>query len=419
MQEAQEEEQVQKHYQAFKTALLMTPEQAAKAERIVGAVRFVYNAALEQRIHLYERSRQWMQKPLRIGWMDQGKELTVALKMPELAWIKETGVPRMALNGALQNLDRAYAAFFRRVKKGEGPAGFPRYKSRRSKQGFKFFSQVSVKNGAINISGIGWVKLAEDDYFPEGALKIASGAVTMERLYSFDKDYDATAQPDEPRLINNGAKWSVSIAVEQPKPEPMPPLREVVAVHLGLRYWAVTSEGKRFVPPRELFQADDKLRLLQRRLSRRGKGSKRRERVRSEIARLHDHIANIRTDALHKLTHFLTHELRPAVLVIERWEIDKMMKDPVFARRIGNAAWGMFWQQLKYKAEAIGCRIVETPAQFPSSRRCSECGHENNVSPKGNKFTCHSCGVEIERETNAVKNLLWYAERGALQQETV
>lgn len=367
---------------AYRTELAPTPEQEIFLHSICRAVRFVYNAALEERI------QAWRMQNARISAFDQMKELTTALNDPELNYLREA--PRMALNASIQNLDRAYAAFFRRVKKGETP-GFPRFKSRRGRSGFKFFTTVNVRRDEIRLPKIGWVKLAEPEYIPIGQYSIRSGAVT-----------------------HYAGRWFVSVTVDQEIDIPEDNAG-ILVVHLGIRQLATLYDGNSFevIPnPRHLRQYEKRLAILQQHFSNRtnGKtqGGKRGDRewvrLRDAIRKLHKEIADVRHDALHKLTTRIV-SVRPAIVVLEDWDVRQMLEERAISKDISDASWGEIWRQLEYKALWNGVVIHKTERGFASSKTCSICKTVTEIRAE-HIFACGTCGHTEDREQNSCRNLL-------------
>lgn len=371
---------------AYKTELNPTYKQAQKMRAFVGAVQCVYNDALRQRIHYWDQDRG------RISAFDQMKELTEAIQA--FPFLGE--VPREALNAAIQNLDRAFAAFFRRVKQGQKP-GFPRFKSRYSPKGFKFFTAVSVREGSISLPKLGWVKLHEEGYLPVGRVKIASGAVTL-----------------------RGGRWFVSITVEADSArECAKDAHDVVGVDLGLKEFLVCSDGRRFENPRHAGTQMRKLRRLQRAVSRKPKGSRNRRKAQARVSGLHMDVGFSRSDYLHKITTELAQ--RKSVVVIEDLNVAGMIRCGSLSSAIADVAWSEFRRQLEYKAQWYGCRVVVADRFFPSSKTCSVCGHVyDTLKLSERKWTCAECGATHDRDFNAAVNLeKWYREPRGNQSQSV
>lgn len=379
---------------AYRTALNPTPTQRAMLRRQAGCCRYVWNAALSQRKLTYQ---SWLSndptgttKAPQLNLQSQGPMLTKVLQSGEFPWLRDE-VPRAALNATLQNMDHAYSAFFRRIKNGEAP-GYPKFKGRNGRQSIKFFSSVRVEHDAIHLSKVGRVKLHEHGYLPTGTVVIKSGAITWEGR-------------DERR-------WYVSITVEEEIPDPTP-TGDSVTVHLGLRKLAYirthhsdgTSTIEEVDHPKAYENVVKRLRFLSRSLSRRKEGSARWHGARRRVNLHHQHVANVRRDIIQKLTTRIM-QMNPRSIRVQAWGIAAMLEERKFSLRIADAAWGEIVRELEYKSKWIGAGWQLVSGTEPVSKRCSSCGVVDPNFPLGRKiFTCAACGMQKDRELNALDNL--------------
>ena len=359
---------------SYKFRLYPTVEQEILIQKTFGCCRFVYNHFLNERIESYKSTGE---APSRF---EQSNSLT-GLKT-EFEWLRE--VDSTALQTSLQYLDAAYQNFFRRVRQGKRKCGFLRFKRKHGRKSYTtkcVGTNIQVKDGTVRLPKLGVVKCR------------VSKEVTGRIIHA-----TVSQTPS--------GRYFVSVCCTDVEVKKLPEAGYAVGVDVGLKSFAVTSDGTEYPNHKYMNKSRKRLARLQRRLSRKPKDSKRREVQRGKIARLHEHIANQRKDSLHKLSTQLIRN--NDVICVEDLSTQNMLKNHNLAGSISDAAWGEFMRQLKYKAEWYGRQIIVVDRYYPSSQICSNCGVQNptvkDLSVR--RWKCRECGAEHDRDVNAAKNIL-------------
>ena len=361
-------------YRSYKYRIYPTNSQKELIAKHIGSSRFVYNLALETKNTAYLGSKH------NYSAFDLNKQLPELKK--ECEWLKE--VNSQSLQQSIQNMDIAFKKFFK-------GGGFPKFKSKhRGRQTFSIPQNVIVENNLLIIPK-----------FKEG-IKISSHRPTKGTIKS------ATIS------VTPTGKYFVSILCDTKEEMPIKaPIKEntTIGVDLGIKDFAITSEGEVFENPKHLRKAQSKLKYAQRKYSKhKGKRTKQR------LALLHEKVVNKRKDFLHKLSTQLIRENQ--TICLETLAVKNMVKNHNLAQAISDVSWSTFVSMLEYKADWYGKNILRIGRFAPSSKTCSNCGTINKeLQLKDREWTCKSCGVVHDRDENAAINIKSFALKDNLSGE--
>lgn len=358
---------------AHKIRLNPTTEQEMYFRKAAGTKRFVYNQALE----LWRWGKA--QGIEEFGLMEIKRQMN-QFKEEQFPWMYE--VAKDVYEGAFQDLAAALKNYFdsKSGKRKGAKVGFPKRKTKkRSKQSFRLNNdKFRVDGHTIYIPKLGPVNMTESLRF--------SGKI-MGAVVSKVADW-----------------WFVSIQVEIEQPAPIVHQKETVGVDVGIKALATLSDGSEFENQKPLRSQINKLRKLNRSLSRRKEGSNRWWKAKRKLGRFYFRIANKRADAHHKASHAIASTY--AFIGVEDLHVKGMVKNRRLSLAVSDVGLGEFIRQIEYKADAFGGAVVKVGRFFASSKTCSDCGYVNGkLTLSDRKWTCVGCGVIHQRDWNAAINI--------------
>lgn len=353
----------------YRYRLYPTKVQRVALDKALETHRQLYNAALQ------ERRDAWRMCRKSINYYDQANQLKAIRAFDDdAAWLNYSSIQQ-----TLRRLDKAFAAFFRRIKAGETP-GYPRFKSRKrfTTVEYRWNNGARLKANRLHIHGTGAIKVKWHRDIPDGA--------KIKCVY----------------IKRDLRQWYAVFSLELPDPEPCEHTGPEVGIDLGLNNLVALSTGTMIENPRYFRNAEETLADRQRALSRKVKFSNGWRKQAFQVAKVHRHISNQRRDHAHKLSRQLAETY--SLIAVENLNIAGMVQGNL-AKSILDAGWGQLVSFTTYKAESAGGRVMDVSA-YRSSQECSGCGE---IVPKNLSVRIHhcpKCGRMIDRDTNAAINHL-------------
>jgi len=354
----------------FEYQLYPTKAQRTILEFWLELCRWVYNKTLEVRISSWKESQKSLSLFDTNKLLSQWKTENLSLKT----------VHSQILQNVQRHVDLAFQGFFLRLKKKETP-GFPRYKGQGRVDSFCFPQYpggCSLEGNVLKSKLLGTIKL--NLHRPlEGVIKTTTFKKTPT------------------------GKWFVSFSCEVPTKIFLPPIGKSVGIDLGLENFFTKDDGEVTENPRFLRRDEKDLKRAQRKLSATPKGTRQRYLNRKVVAKIHERIANRRTNFAHQESRNLVNNYD--VICLEKLNVIKMLDNHYLAKSISDAAWNIFVRFLTYKAEEAGRSLIFVDPAY-TSQTCSSCGNIVKKSLSMRTHYCNQCGLVLSRDHNAALNIL-------------
>jgi putative transposase len=358
-----------KMLKAHKYRLYPTEIQKQSLIQAMGCTRYIYNKAKETSDKHYQETGKTI---------SAFEMITRMLKEEKTAneWLKQPY--SQSLQMAIINFESARSNFFK------GISDFPVFKKKTGRDSIQFpqHMKVDFKANRTTLPKLGEVFTVFDHKF-EGKIKTCTVSKTPTGKFFISI------------LVDNGAELPPKCLVE---------LNTAIGIDLGLKHFATLSNGQKIDNPKFLRNQLERLAVLQRRASKKQKGSKNQKKAYLQVARLYETITNQRTNFLQQLSSTLIRENQ--TIIVETLNVAGMLKNGRLARAISDVSWSKFVEMLKYKAEWYGKNLIQIGRFEPSSKTCSCCGYINEeLTLKDREWECPNCHSYHDRDINAAINI--------------
>lgn len=355
----------------YKYRIYPTKEQEIIFKKHFGCVRFIYNLALETKIMAYKCNKY------NYSFFDLSKQIPELKK--EYDWLNE--VNSQSLQNAIKNMNQAFINLYKKNSR------FPKYKSKHTKQSFQCPSntrRIDWKNSTLTIPKIKEIPIILSRKFKGTIKTITISKTSTGKYFTYI-------------LVDNKKELT-----KKPKIE----YTTTIGIDLGITNFAILSTGEKIGNPKYLRNSIEKLKVLQRRLSKKIKGSNNRNKARLRIARQHEKITNKREGFLHKLSHRLICDNQADTICVESLSVSNMVKNHKLAQAISDVSWSRFVEFLKYKSDWYGKNLIMIDRFEPTSKTCNNCSFVNkDLKLHQRKWQCNVCGTKHDRDINAAINI--------------
>jgi len=350
-------------HKTYKYKLRLSPSQERTITEWIHTCRAIYNVALETKQYAYKSHK------VSLSAFDLMKQMTICRKDHE--WLRDTSVD--CLEDAIERMDKAYKSLFR----GDG---YPKYANRDKYNSITFKSIRQISDYVFKLPKLGNVKIFKDRQ-PEGDLRRAT-------------------------IIKEADGYYLCILTKQQVSVSSKPIHDsqVVGLDMGLAYFLSTSDGVQIENPRHTLKYEKQLRIEQRSLARKKKGSNSRAKQKLVVQKLHQKITRVRKDFLHKLSKQFVDKY--GLISVEDLKVSNMIKFGYLGKHIADVSWATFFEQLGYKSEWYGSTFVKVDPKY-TSQTCSECGCIDSRSRKSqSEFECVECKFKENADVNASIEIL-------------
>ena len=339
-----------------------------------GHARFVFNSTLAARKDHYKETGKGLPKKVASSRIKELKSEDAT------SWLKQAD--SQVLQQKAADVDSAYQNFFAKR------AGYPKFKKKHGKQSIRYPQRVRFFDSSLYLPKVGYVKI-----------KLHRPLVGVQKSVTVSK--------------TKTGKYFASIlcVLETDQPEHNGPS---IGIDLGLKDYAIFSDGTKIDHPKLLNKLEREIKISQKKLSSKKKGSANRNKTRVRLARKHEKLSNARKDFLHKETARLTDQ--HGFIATETLKVRNMMRNHKLAKAIGDSGWHEFVRQLEYKAAWKGGYVFKINTFYPSSKTCNHCKHVfQELQLSDRTWQCTNCGAILDRDVNAAKNILEHATAGAAE----
>ena len=367
---------------AYKFRLYPNDKQKEMINKTFGCTRLVYNYFLDKKIKTYEEQKK------NISVYDLVKE--IPMLYDSKPFLKE--VDSMSLRCSLFNLDNAYQKFFKEK------SGYPKYKSKYNRNSYRTNFITSTYKGRI---------------YENIKLDLNNNTITLPKLKEIKIRGYRNLKEINGRIINatiskeSNGKYYVSVVYEQNIDVPNIIPNNIVGLDLGIKDLVITSNYEKYNNQRVIEKYEKRIKMLQRRLSKKQKGSNNYYKAKQKLARLYSKLKNARKYIIHEITKRITDD--NDIIVTETLKIKNMIKNHNIAKNLTDASLSEIIRCLEYKSRWKGKKLYKVDTYYPSSQICSKCGHRNKIvlDLSVRKYECESCHNYLDRDYNAAENIMF------------